>query len=214
MPPDNIQEEVERVGLNVKECLTKLEALDALQTRAAAREASDWADILKAIGALETEQVAQRAILTKILQLVSPPQPVACFLTITSQGDHMNAKASLDILLKDDGTALLTLGFKDKLGAAAVLPDGATISSATYAGSDPSVTVTPAADNLTAVIALVPPAAGQPPTLVTGITFSVANVVMTNADSTTTDLGGGTASQALDIIASGPASVSLALSSN
>ena len=114
------------------------------------------------------------------------------------------AKASLDFTLLDNGTGTATLSFIDSLQEPTVAPPGSTVASQ-FTSSSPQVSVTGAADGMSAALAAVVNP-GDP--LQTGIIVSVSTTI-TLADGTTV-LGPFTANGApIDIIAGGPAGVQL-----
>lgn len=115
------------------------------------------------------------------------------------------AKAAVDFVLNDAGTATATLSLVDAAGLPATLPTGSTLSVPTWTPSSPAIVVTPAADGLSATIT---PA--TPPVLATDVTIAISSAVMTNADASTVTIAGVT-SEGIDVVSGGPAGFSIAL---
>lgn len=115
-----------------------------------------------------------------------------------------NAKAKLDFVLVDNGTATGTISFVDSAGEATVPQTGATIDT-NPASSDPGVVVSV---DSTGLILTITPATPLPTPLPVGVTIT-ATVLITNTDGTIITL---TATSApLDVVAGGPAGASISL---
>jgi hypothetical protein len=155
-----------------------------------------------------TGQLVQTKILNQILVAIQKAKsPVSFKLNLITKDDIMaKVKASIDFKLLDNGTATATLSFIDSVGEPTTLPVGATISVPSWASSDPSVVVVPAADGLSAAVS---PA--TPPTLIDGVTLTAGTATITNADSSTETLAAVT-SEGIDVIAGGPTGFAIALS--
>lgn len=151
----------------------------------------------------------QQAQLDRIEAAVSTePAPAGVVITLTegmkTAMKAKLAKASLDFTLLDNGTGTATLSFVDSLQEPTVAPAGSTVTSS-FSSSSPQVSVTGAADGMSAALAAVVNP-GDP--LQTGIIVSVSTTI-TLADGTTV-LGPFAAQGApIDIIAGGPAGVQL-----
>lgn len=145
--------------------------------------------------------------LAEIHDAVISPDPIPDHFVITLEQENpltMATKtldASVDFQLLDDGTAVATLTTADKAGNPIPFPQGASLPS--WSASDASVTVTPADDGQSAVIA-------DNGTLVNGVTISVTSTL---ADGSTVING---TSDPLDVVADNdsPTSFKVTLSRN
>ena len=117
---------------------------------------------------------------------------------------HSNAKAKLDFVLSDAGTATGTIYFVDSVGEPTVPQTGATVGT-NPTSSDPGVVVSV---DSTGLILTISPASPLPNPLPVGVVIS-ATIVITNPDSTTITLSA--ASAPVDVVAGGPAGASISL---
>jgi hypothetical protein len=133
----------------------------------------------------------------KILEILTPPPPVAFRVTLTEGEDHMAkaVNATMDFQLLDNGSATATLTPIDSVGEPTTLPAGVVPA---WSSSDPAVVVVPAADGMSAALA---PA--SPPVLATGVVITASATLPSGAAIT----GSG---NPIDVVAGGPAGFSIA----
>jgi hypothetical protein len=147
------------------------------------------------------------ADVAKLVVFFTPPLPVRFEMTVTNdQGEIIMAKAArgkLKLNILDNGTATATLGLLDAAGLSTSLPAGSTIA-VTWVVSATSIVATPSADQMSAALA-----PSSPPALASGVTVSASGVI-TNTDGTTITIPS-VSSEALNIIAGGPAGFSISV---
>lgn len=114
------------------------------------------------------------------------------------------AKAKVDFVLQDNGTATGTISFVDSVGEPTVTQTGATVAT-NPVSSDPGVVVSVDATGLVLTIA---PASPVPNPLPVGVTIT-ATVIITNPDASTITLTA--VSDPIDVVAGGPAGASISL---
>ena len=133
----------------------------------------------------------------KILEILTPPPPVAFRVTLTEGEDHMAkaVNATMDFQLLDNGSATATLTPIDSVGEPTTLPAGVVPA---WSSSDPAVVVVPAADGMSAALA---PA--SPPVLATGVVITASATLPSGAVIT----GSG---DPIDVVAGGPVGFKIA----
>ncbi len=168
------------------------------------------------VSKLEENISIQRNILDvdrQILKLIGPRPPVAMTITVKANqdpnltGEENMAKAvrgKMKLTFNTDGSATATLGFVDDMGVSTSLPAGATFA-APWVSSDPGLTVTPSADQQSAKLGFV----GK--TAVTGATVTAGPGQITNPDGSAGATLPAVTSEAVNIVAGGPAGMTIVL---
>ena len=180
---DKVQEIAERLNhlvtilAQLSSILTKL---DLLQTKLDWLTASQVA-MVQSLTNIGAALEALAGMVEDILETLTPPPPVAFRVTIRAgknEGEVMakTAGATVDFRLEDDGTLTGTLTPIDAAGLPTNQPLPVGTSVPVWTPSGPGLTITPAADGMSAVVT---PAV--PPVLVTGATITVSATLASGA---------------------------------
>lgn len=156
-----------------------------------------YAVIIAAIKAIVDLVNHNTALTQEILNLITDPQAVAFRINL-QQGENMNPinpkhphAAGIDFQFFENGQATASLTPVDASGNATTMPAGSTVPA--WVSSDPGITVSPAADGLSALLT----ADGTP------VTAATLTVTATLPDGTTTITG---TSDPIDVVAQPPGS--------
>lgn len=201
IPVKTIKQEVDEIDRNVNSLSTALHQLQSdLQQefnqieKALVILSQGNKVIIAAIKAIVDLVNHNTALSQQILDLLTTPEAVA-FRIQLQQGENMKSEhphaAGIDFQFFENGQATASLTPVDASGNATTMPAGSTVPA--WVSSDPGITVSPAADGLSALLT----AGGAP------VTAATLTVTATLPDGTTTITG---TSDPIDVVAQPPGS--------